>query len=87
MRMRKVLWLALPLIAVVGIAVGVLAACVKSGDWTSAFLLEPNELVGAVPSSARAPRAKSAETAPSAAPEAAGAPPGTPPRKWQPNKS
>src|SRR5437870_8574530 len=45
MRMRKVLWLALPLIAVVGIAVGVLAACVKSGDWTSAFLLEPNELV------------------------------------------
>src|SRR2546429_6006057 len=45
MRMRKVLLLALPLIAVVGIAVGVLAACVKSGDWTSAFLLEPNELV------------------------------------------
>src|SRR2546422_9275508 len=45
MRMRKVLWLALPLIAVVGIAVGVLAACVKAGDWTSAFLLEPNELV------------------------------------------
>src|SRR3989442_7159868 len=45
MRMRKVLWLALPLIAVVGIAVGVLAACVKSGDWTSAFMLEPDELV------------------------------------------
>src|SRR5437867_10168910 len=45
MRMRKVLWLALPLIAVVGIAVGVLAACVKSGDWTSAFLLESDELV------------------------------------------
>src|SRR3989454_12440741 len=45
MRMRKVLWLAMPLLAVVGIAVGVLAACVKSGDWTSAFLLEPNELV------------------------------------------
>src|SRR5438093_11465116 len=45
MRMRKVLWLALPLIAVVGIAVGVLAACVKSGDWTSAFVVEPDELV------------------------------------------
>src|SRR5438093_12463632 len=45
MRMRKVLWLALPLIAVVGIAVGVLGACVKSGDWTSAFMLGPDELV------------------------------------------
>src|SRR3989454_6713696 len=45
MRMRKVLWLALPLIAVVGIAVGVLAACVRTGDWTSAFLVEPDELL------------------------------------------
>src|SRR2546422_9920960 len=45
MRMRKVLWLALPLIAVVGMAVGVLGACVKSGGWASALLLEPNELV------------------------------------------
>ena len=45
MRMRKVLWLALPLIVIAVVAAGVLGACVKSGDWTSAFMLEPDELV------------------------------------------
>ena len=45
MRMRKVLWLVLPLIVIAVVAAGVLGACVKSGDWTSAFMLEPDELV------------------------------------------
>src|SRR6266478_3306377 len=43
MRMRRLLWL-VSLVIVVGIGIGVLAACVKSGDWTSAFLMEPDEL-------------------------------------------
>ena len=44
MRMRKVLWL-LPLIIIAVVGAGVLVACVKSGDWTSAFMVEPDELV------------------------------------------
>ena len=44
MRMRRLLWLASSVVVVVGIGIGVFAACVKSGDWTSAFLVEPDEL-------------------------------------------
>src|SRR5437870_12635827 len=43
--MRRLLWLASSVVVVVGIGIGVFAACVKTGDWTSAFLVEPDELL------------------------------------------
>src|SRR5438874_1514079 len=37
MRMRRALWLAVPLVVIVLGGVGLFAACAKSGDWTSVF--------------------------------------------------
>lgn len=45
MRMRRVLWLALLLLVVAGIGAGAFATGVRSGDWTSAFPVELDELV------------------------------------------
>ena len=45
MRMRRALWLTVPLVVIVLGGVGLFAACVKSGDWTSVFTVEPDELV------------------------------------------
>src|SRR5213594_3772108 len=42
MRKRIVLWLALAVL--VGTGMVAFAACVRTGDWTSAFLVEPDEL-------------------------------------------
>src|SRR5437870_6469096 len=42
--MRRLLWLASSVVVVVGIGIGVFSACVKSADWTSQFLTEPDEL-------------------------------------------
>ena len=41
--MRRFLWLTL--IVAVGIGILTLGACVGSGEWTAAFLMEPDELV------------------------------------------
>ena len=43
MRKRIVLWLALAVL--VGTGIVAFAACVRTGDWTSAFLVEPDELL------------------------------------------
>ncbi|PYM68774.1 MAG: hypothetical protein DME03_23660, partial [Candidatus Rokuibacteriota bacterium] len=43
MRKRIVLWLALAVLLGTGIVA--FAACVRTGDWTSAFLVEPDELL------------------------------------------
>jgi len=45
MRTRRVLWWALSSIVVAGIGAGVVAAYARTGDWTSVFLVEPDELV------------------------------------------
>ena len=45
MRMRKSLWLTLSFIIVAVIGAGLFAACISTGDWTSAFQIEPDELV------------------------------------------
>ena len=45
MRMRRALWLAVPLVVSVLIGVGLFAACARFGDWTSVFLVEKDELL------------------------------------------
>ena len=45
MRMRRALWLAVPLVVIVLIGVGLFAACARFGDWTSVFLVEKDELL------------------------------------------
>jgi len=45
MRMRRALWLTVPLVVIVLIGVGLFAACARSGDWTSVFLVEKDELL------------------------------------------
>jgi len=43
--MRRALWLAVPVVVIVLIGVGLFAACARSGDWTSVFLVEKDELL------------------------------------------
>ena len=45
MRMRRALWLAVPVVVIVLIGVGLFAACARFGDWTSVFLVEKDELL------------------------------------------
>ena len=45
MRMRRALRLAVPLVVIVLIGVALFAACARSGDWTSVFLVEKDELL------------------------------------------
>ena len=45
MRMRRALWLTVPLVVIVLIGVGLFAACARFGDWTSVFLVEKDELL------------------------------------------
>ena len=45
MRMRRALWLAVPLVVIVLIGVGLFAACARFGAWTSVFLVEKDELL------------------------------------------
>ena len=45
MRVRRALWLAVPVVVIVLIGVGLFAACARSGDWTSVFLVEKDELL------------------------------------------
>jgi len=43
--MRRALRLAVPLVVIVLIGVALFAACARSGDWTSVFLVEKDELL------------------------------------------
>ena len=45
MRMRRALWLTVPLVVIGLIGVGLFAACARFGDWTSVFLVEKDELL------------------------------------------
>jgi len=45
MRVRRALRLAVPLVVIALIGVALFAACARSGDWTSVFLVEKDELL------------------------------------------